>query len=57
MGRRAPGLFKRLMPLDDVKGAAVAQGERDGMAGGQRALFIYLFILILAMRVSTSVLT
>lgn len=45
------------MPLDDVRGAAVAQRERDGMAGGQRALFIYLFYFILAMRVLTSVLT
>lgn len=34
MGRGAPGLFKRLMPLADVKGAAVTQ-ERDRMAGGR----------------------
>lgn len=35
MGRGAPGLFKRLMPLADVKGAAVTQEERDRMAGGR----------------------
>lgn len=34
MGRGAPGLFKRLMPLGDVKAAAVARREPDGMAGG-----------------------
>lgn len=39
MGRGAPGLFKRLMPLDDVKAAAVAQQERDGMAGGPLEFF------------------
>lgn len=35
MDRGAPGLFKCPMPLDDVKAAAVAQEERDRMAGGR----------------------
>lgn len=40
MGRGAPGLFKRLMPLADVKGAAVTQEERDRMAGGRAGVFV-----------------
>lgn len=35
MDRGAPGLFKCPVPLDDVKAAAVAQEERDRMAGGR----------------------
>lgn len=39
MGRGAHGLFKRLMPLDDVKAAAVAQQEWDRMAGRPLVFF------------------
>lgn len=41
MGRGAPGLFKCLMPLADVKGAAVTQEERDRMAGGCVGVFFF----------------
>lgn len=40
-GPRSAWLFKCLMPLADVKGAAVTQEERDRMAGGRAGVFFF----------------